>query len=135
MKFFVSGKIGVEGDAKEVMEALRTAGHEITFDWTAVEHLKPYDEKAEACRMAAVVDVSGVKEADVFVIIPHERGIGMYIELGIAINSEIPIRVVVNSWLKSCTRFLYHPLVKRVSGVQEIIEEFSEELIDETETR
>jgi len=125
MKFFVSGKIGVEGDAKEVMDTLRSVGHEITFDWTAVEHLKPYDRKPGACRKAAIVDCQGVKDADVFIIIPHERGIGMYIELGVAISSEIPIRVVVNPWLKSCTMFFHHPLVKRVTGVQEIIEEFS----------
>ena len=132
MKFFVSGKIGVERDAKEVMQILRDAGHEITFDWTVTEHLKPYDRKPRACRMAAVVDVNGVKEADVFVILPHERGIGMYIELGIAISSEIPIRVVVNPWLKSCTMFYYHPLVKKVSSIEEILKEFSMGIQNET---
>lgn len=122
MKFFVSGKIGVEGDAKEVMEALRNAGHEITFDWTVTEHLKPYDERAEECRVAASVDCLGVMAADVLILIPHERGVGMFVEFGIAIACDIPIRVIVNG--ESRTLFFYHPQVKRVSGVQEIIEEF-----------
>ena len=131
MKFFVSGKIGVEGDAKDVMEALRNAGHEITFDWIGLPHLKPYDDNPNDCGIAAIVDCDGVKEADVLVIIPHVRGVGMFVEFGMAIACGIPIRVIVNPWLRSCTMFFYHPLVKRVSGVQEIIEEFNVE--DSTE--
>ena len=123
MKFFVSGKLGVEGDAIEVMAVLRIAGHEITFDWTAAPYLKPYDENVEACQKAAVIDSQGVKDADVLVILPHERGVGMYVELGIAVGFGIPVRVITNK--KSRTMFFHHPLVKRVSGVQEIIEEFS----------
>ncbi len=128
MKFFVSGKIGVDtvDDAKEVMDALRDAGHEITYDWTVADHLKPYDKNVALCHLATIVDSRAVKDADVFVIIPHERGVGMFIELGIAIGCAIPVRVVVNPWLKSCTMFFHHPMVKRVSGVQEIIEEFGE---------
>ena len=50
----------------------------------------------------------------------------MFVELGIAIGSGIPVRVVTDRF--GCrTMFFHHPLVKRVSGVREIIEEFGEE--------
>jgi nucleoside 2-deoxyribosyltransferase len=123
MKFFVSGKVGDDNITKTVMKALKNAGHEITFDWTTIEHLRPYDENATACRDAAVSESRGVKNADVLVIIAHNKGIGMYVELGIAIGLGIPIRVVTK--VESQTMFFHHPLVKKVSDIDEVIKEFS----------
>jgi hypothetical protein len=123
MKFFVSGKVGDDATTKTVMKALENAGHEITFDWTTIEHLKPYDKNATASREAAISESSGVKNADVLVIIAHDKGVGMYVELGIAIGVGIPIRVVTKT--ESRTMFFHHPLVKKVSSIDEVIEEFS----------
>ena len=122
MKFFVSGKVGVEGDVRLVMEALRAAGHEITFDWTTIAHLRPYDDNASASRQAAVKECRGVQDADVLIVLSHERGVGMYVELGIAIGSGVPARVVTD--VESRTVFFHHPLVKKVDSVDEILKEF-----------
>lgn len=123
MRFFVSGKVGIENDAKALMDALEEAGHSITFDWTRVRHLRPYDENIEASREAACEEAHGVKGADVLVIVAHEKGVGMYVELGIAIGAGIPVRVITTG--ESRTMFFHHPLVKRVSSAQEIIDEFA----------
>lgn len=123
MKFFVSGKVGVEGDVKAAMKALKDAGHEITFDWTTIDHLRPYDENAAASREVAAKESRGVEDADVLIIIAHDRGVGMYVELGIAIGSGIPVRVVTD--VESRTMFFHHPLVKKVDSLEQIIEEFS----------
>ena len=123
MKFFVSGKVGVEGDAKAAMKALREAGHEITFDWTEIEHLRPYDENTTASREAAFKESRGVQEADVLVVLAHNRGVGMYVELGIAIGCGVPVRVVTNE--ESRTMFFHHPLVRKVQSLEQILEEFS----------
>ncbi len=122
MKFFVSGKVDVEGDVRSVMKALQAAGHEITFDWTTIDHLRPYDENAGACREAAVEESHGVEEADVLIVLSHERGVGMYVELGIAIGFGVPVRVVTD--VESRTMFFHHPLVKKVDSVEEILKEF-----------
>ena len=123
MKFFVSGKVGDDNITKMVMEALKNAGHEITFDWTTIKHLRPYDKNAAASRDAAVSESRGVKNADVLIIIAHDKGIGMYVELGIAIGVGLPIRVVTK--VESRTMFFHHPLVKKVNTIDEVIEEFS----------
>jgi hypothetical protein len=123
MKIFVSGKIGEEESVKEVMGLLQEAGHEITFDWTKIDHLRPYDENAAASREAAVKESRAVKDADALIILAHDRGVGMYVELGIAICSGIPIRVITNK--KSRTMFFHHPLVKKVDNLEQIIEEFA----------
>ena len=123
MKFFVSGKVGVEGDVRAAMKALKDAGHEITFDWTKIDQLRPYDENAEASREAALKESRGVEDADVLIILAHDRGVGMYVELGIAIGSGIPVRVVTD--VESRTMFFHHPLVKKVDSLEEILKEFS----------
>jgi len=123
MKIFVSGKIGEEGSVRTVMKLLQEAGHEITFDWTKIDHLRPYDDNTEACREAAVKESRGVKTADMLIILPHDRGVGMYVELGIAIGSGIPVRVVTD--VESRTMFFHHPLVKKVDSFEEILTEFS----------
>ncbi len=123
MKFFVSGKVGDDDITKTVMEALKSAGHEITFDWTSIEHLRPYDKNAAASREAAISETCGVKNADVLVIIAHDKGVGMYVEFGIAIGSGIPVRVITK--VESRTMFFHHPLVRKINSIEEVIEEFS----------
>lgn len=123
MKFFVSGKVGDESNARKLMSLLRHAGHEITFDWTSIAHLRPYEQNARASREAALLETHGVKEADVLVIVVHDMGVGMFVELGIAIGAGIPVRVVTSQ--ESPTMFFHHPLVKRVGGINDIIKEFS----------
>jgi len=123
MKFFVSGKVGVEGDVRAAMKALKDAGHEITFDWTKIDQLRPYDENAEASREAALKESRGVENSDVLIILAHDQGVGMYVELGIAIGSGIPVRVVTN--VESRTMFFHHPLVKKVDSLDQILNEFN----------
>ena len=123
MKFFVSGKVGNENDAKKLMHLLREAGPEITFDWTTIPHLRPYDVNVRASRDAAILESRGVKDADVLIIIADERGVGMFVELGIAIGLGIPIRVITDQ--ESRTMFFHHPLVKQINDINEVLREFS----------
>jgi hypothetical protein len=123
MKFFVSGKAGFENDARAAMKSLRDAGHDITFDWTTIGNLKPYDINITASQEAAIKESSGVKEADVLVVITHNNGIGIYVELGIALGVGIPVRIITNE--ESRSMFFHHPLVRKVSSIEEVIKEFS----------
>jgi hypothetical protein len=123
MKIFVSGKVGHENDAQRAMTLLRNAGHEITFDWTTIPHLKPYDQNVRASREAALSEARAVKQSDLVVIITHPQGVGMFVEMGIAIGLGIPVRVISDQ--QSRSMFFHHPLVKRVANVEEVIREFT----------
>jgi nucleoside 2-deoxyribosyltransferase len=109
VKVFVSGKVGDEADARRVMDILRALGHDLTFDWTAIPHLQPYDDNADAAARAAVLEVRGVQEADALVLVAHERGVGMYVELGIALGLGKKVYVITAQ--PSRTMFFHHPLV------------------------
>lgn len=125
MKVFVTGKAGEEDAARQAMQLLRQAGHEITFDWTTIPHLKPYDKNISESRSAAILEAKGVMDADIIVLLAHERGVGMYVELGIAIAKNKPVYVVGNI---TPTMFLFHPIVRRVNDVSEILKHLDNNL-------
>ena len=121
MKLFVSGKVGEgEGSARSAIELVRNAGYEVTFDWTQIEHLKPYDENVEKCREAALLESRGVLDADALIVLAHPAGVGMYLEMGIAIGRGKPVFVVTDG--PSRSMFFYHPLVRRFRTVDEVLD-------------
>lgn len=120
MKIFVAGKVGQEKSAREAMSILSRAGHEVSFDWTSIPHLKPYDENSEASRRAALLESRGVLESDALVLLAHDKGVGMYVELGMAIACGKPIYVIGSE--TSRTMFLYHPLVRRVNSISTLLD-------------
>jgi len=119
MKVFVTGKAGEEDATRGMIHRLMSAGHEITFDWTTIPHLKPYENNEKASREAAVLETKGVMDADVLVLLAHEKGVGMYVELGMAIAESKLIFVLGNM---SPTMFLFLPLVRRVKNATELLD-------------
>jgi hypothetical protein len=118
MKLFVSGKIGAEADPAALMRLLQSYGHEVTFDWTTIPHLRPYEENAEASARAAALELAGVQDADVLVLVSHDRGVGMFVELGAALALGKPVVAVARPPAR--TMFFFHPLVSCVPGVDEV---------------
>jgi hypothetical protein len=122
MKFFVSGKVGFEAEVQHVMNELTKNGHSITFDWTSVKHLKPYEKNASLSEKTAIKECQGIKDADVLIVLMNEKGIGLFVEIGIALGAEIPIRVIKPEAMFSM--FFFHPLVKVVQDLNEVLAEF-----------
>jgi hypothetical protein len=92
MRVFVSAKFEDKSRVRDAYKKLRTAGHEITWDWTEETDLRAQPGKLDEYHaQCAEQDIEGVQEADVLVIFPHETGKGLYVELGIALGSAIPI--------------------------------------------
>ena len=64
-----------------------------------------------------------MQDADLFVIFPDEGGTGMYVELGVTLSTEKQIFMIGNL---NKPIFLFHPLITRVSSVQELEEKLLE---------
>lgn len=123
MKFYVSGKLGDSSITKSVIAVIREAGHEITLDWTTLGSLKPYDLNVEAASSAAIDEVNAVWDADALIMIPHSKGVGMFVELGVALGCGIPVYIITGTEEgRSRSIFLYHPLVKEIGSVEELLE-------------
>ncbi len=119
MKLFVAGKIGKEEKARKVMQMIRQAGHQVTFDWTSIPHLSPYEDNEEMARKAAILEEQAVAECDALILLADEQGIGMYVELGMALARGKPVFVIGGEIAP--TMFLYHPSVQRVKTVSEAL--------------
>jgi nucleoside 2-deoxyribosyltransferase len=82
---------------RKAMQAIRDAGHRITHDWTVgIENQRPADpvERERVRQAAALADVAGIRAADVLVLLDHDKGFGMYVEMGVAIGLGKPVIVV-----------------------------------------
>lgn len=129
MKFYVASGIKNKEEVQRVFERLTAAGHQITADWTLTDDIpeESRDESSEYVRSLAKRDFEGIRECDVFVLISHPReGRSMYVELGVALSmletSGRP-RVFIVGPLNNESVFYYHPLVRRIGGWDELIEE------------
>lgn len=124
MKVFVSGKIGDENTPSRFMRRLEDLGYSVTFDWTRVPHLRPYETNSEQSRTAALLEIQGVAAADVLVLLSHERGVGMFVELGAALALDKQVIAVSPTPVR--TMFLLHPNVNIVSSMEDAIAALNE---------
>lgn len=108
MKVYVAGNPKLsKRKIREFMRRLEASGHIISYDW-----LKHWN--ADLTRQqAALLDQSGVKTADCFVLFDAESGFAMYTELGMALAYDKPVIVI-----KPCYKQLFfsHPNVRFVSN-------------------
>lgn len=79
--------------ARAFMDVLEARGFIITYDWTRHEELELAGEDGRA--RIAIVDLEGVRRADVFVaLLPG--GLGTHTELGAALGGSKPCLVVAH---------------------------------------
>jgi nucleoside 2-deoxyribosyltransferase len=107
----------------EVYAKLREGGHVITHDWTGEsdDNIPPREIDAYHAACASD-DIDGVMRADALVLLPHERGKGLYVELGIAFARKIPVICwKYDGELPDCI-FLMHPDVIHVESMTEVVE-------------
>jgi nucleoside 2-deoxyribosyltransferase len=93
VKIYVAGASRAWKESRKVMEAIRKAGHTITYDWTTdVEELgtNSVDDPDRTIKIVDA-DVKGVRTADTIVILTLHQSIGKWIEFGIAIALSKPV--------------------------------------------
>jgi nucleoside 2-deoxyribosyltransferase len=95
VKVYVAGKFQEKERVRRVQALVREYGHEITCDWT-VEDDSLFDGEALRAywRRCAQDDVAGVRACDALILLPHARGKGLWVELGIALALNKRVIVV-----------------------------------------
>lgn len=127
MDVYVASKFSNKVEVKRVQDLLRSAGHEITYDWTNDDQIDvagPCDSykipvNLKVARDLARQDYLGVRAAHAVIFLPvEEGGRGCYTEMGFAIAWKIPV-IVVGPYFNSI--FMYLPGVVRVNDTPEKI--------------
>lgn len=122
MQVYVAGRTKNIDEVHVIQEVLLDHGHSITHDWTDVEGegkgeiRDDWSEDPKRARQVATLDFLGVTKARGVIVCGYgcdegEGGLGMFIEVGLAMASGIPI-VIVGPMRESV--FWYAPYVSRV---------------------
>lgn len=85
MKCFVSGRSSNFAEIVRVTKLLQDAGHEITHDWTVLPMIKAYHDSTDRASEYAVLQIKGIAEADVHIVLAHEDVTGLFAEIGAAL--------------------------------------------------
>ena len=118
MKIYVAAKWEIRELVLLLYDKLRSAGHAITHDWTG-EEKKTLHEHADD-------DLRGVLSCDALVILPHERGKGLYTELGAALATRKRVFVLCKGESRDWNIFLQHKSCKYVVSVEELLTQLSD---------
>ncbi len=126
MKFYIAARFNLMDKIKEVYKLLVEEGHEISLDWTEHKPIKPYDKNINTSKQYSIEDIDGVRNSDVFVLVSDEAGTGMYVELGVAILSNIIYgkpRIFIIGENNTRAMFYFHPSVERRENLEQVLSE------------
>lgn len=92
MRIYVASKFENTAEVWKVMDALKAAGHTITHDWTHESVGERQGAELDLFLLdCAQKDMTGVETADALFVINHEKGKGMWTEMGMAIAWSKPV--------------------------------------------
>lgn len=126
MKCFVSGRSSNFEEIVRATQLLRDKGHEITHDWTVLPMIKPYSENQDKAGEFATMQIQGIIEAEVYVMLAHHDGTGLFTELGAALalaQLHGKLRIYGVSRGISEAMFHYHPAIIWKETIDEVLEE------------
>lgn len=133
MRVYVAGSMYSPGidHVRSIQGALRTSRHEITYDWTA----QPISDTGDANerRNLAEAERTGVLEADLLILLDHNRPRGALIEMGMALGTGKDAWVLVEDG-RSPSLFYHLPNCTIIASPEDLLRAI-ELLPDEPECR
>lgn len=123
MRVYVAGKLKAKEEIQVAQEQVRTAGHEISYDWTRYKGTSPNE--------AADLDLNGVLTADAVIILftdPKHPYRGSFTELGAALASKKRIFAICPDEQAECrTNCFFHATgVEHVANVADALERLAQ---------
>jgi hypothetical protein len=133
MKFYIASSVANKEQVRDLFRSLEDAGHSVTVDWTETDFVPVHmrDSNEDHIRAIAKRDFDGVLGCDAFVLLSEPaEGRSMYAELGMAIAHYAatgqPLVFVLGKENDQSV-FHYHPAVRRVNSIDEILGTRAEE--------
>lgn len=123
MKFFVTGRSSNIPEVERVIAIVREKGHEITFDWPTLPMVKPYDENPDKAAAFASAAIDGLIKADVYILLAHFDGTGVFTELGAALAlAQLHGKPVIYAIATEIppAMFHYHPSITWKRSVEDV---------------
>jgi hypothetical protein len=124
MKWYFAARTSQRATVKAVCAILKRYDQKITFDWTVIGSLAPFESNAEKCGKMADKIYLSISKSDVFVLISDSGGTDMLVELGIAISGHEargkPRIYIVGKHNKRSIMHLYHG-IRHAASLEDVI--------------
>jgi len=123
MKFYVTGRSSNLVEVERVITSIQARGHEVTFNWPLLPIVKPYEKNPDMAGDFALSAIQGVIDADIYILLAHHDGTGVFTELGAALalaqlHGKPQIYAVAREIPPAM--FHYHPEINWFSSVDEV---------------
>lgn len=123
MKWYFASRMRHKDKINKIVDFLKLQGHEIVFEWSSLDSMKPYEENLRESSLIAKNISYSLKNVDVFVLITDEAGTDMFVELGIVIgrwldDKNIRIYAVGPFNIRSLMHF--HPAIIKVDNLSDV---------------
>jgi hypothetical protein len=123
MKCFVTGRSSNIDEVNRAYTLLQAAGHEV-FRWTHLPSVKPYQEHSQAAAQFAADRITEISESDVYILLAHHDGNGVFPELGAALavwqlHGKLKIYGVSRDIPDAI--FHYHPAIVWRETIEEVV--------------
>ena len=73
MKVYIASNPERTEEVKEYYKILRENGFDISFDWTNLLPIEPYDQNLRLANQYTTHEVYGVRFSDIFVLLNNEK--------------------------------------------------------------
>ena len=129
MKFYVAGRFSDEKSRlliQSMIAKLTELGHICTFDWTTGPSCKPYEENIDLTRNMTIKAAAAVLDTELFIMVSHPEGTGMYVEYGLALAGQMRVgtpKMYLFGDHKNCSMFNYYPNVIWKNSLAEILKD------------
>ena len=115
-KIYVASSLDNAKRISEIIQILKNAGYEITYDWTTHGRV----ENQEQLQQIAKGEYDGVKDCDVFIMV-HPARFGSHFEFGAAYALGKRIMILEESEIEELKSFYFLSGIERFKSIQDIL--------------
>ena len=119
MKWYIASRTKNKDLVKNIKQKLESKGHEVTFDWTQISILTPYEENIEKCQEVATNITKAIENTDNFILLSDAAGTDMFVELGLALTHAKNIYILGDHNKRSLMHL--HPKITHINTFEELI--------------
>ena len=133
MKWYFASRMRHKKSIEKITSLLKSQNHEIVYEWSKSDSLKPYKENLIKSSLLAKEISDSLKNTDIFVLISDEAGTDMFIELGIVIGRYLEdnkLKVYAVGKFNDRSLMHFHPAIKRVDKLSDVFSMECPELLN-----
>lgn len=123
MKWYFASRVKHKQALVSLSEFLKSKGEIVLSEWVYKDSLKPYEENINAVQELSKEVVQSILQTDIFVLISDKEGTDMFVELGVALASQITssCKIYIIGQYSKRSLMQLHPNVRHVHSIKDLL--------------